>query len=127
LNATTFRWTRAAGSWPTFSSFPLKIWKVIHHESCVPWKSGQVSYWEILKCLGEIWRTRQKFRRTFKDIAVSVGFDCAFTKGWPRVCVDLIKRVIRVCWRGFRCDDPGLTNVSRFDSVDLVISVNDPN
>jgi hypothetical protein len=27
-------------------------------------------YWEILECLGEIWRTRQKFRRELKDIRV---------------------------------------------------------
>jgi hypothetical protein len=30
---------------------------------------------EILECLGEIWRTRQKFRRMLKDIRVDIGFD----------------------------------------------------
>jgi hypothetical protein len=44
--------------------FPLKILNAILHESCVPRETGQLSYWEILKCLGEIWRTRQKFRET---------------------------------------------------------------
>jgi hypothetical protein len=34
------------------------------------------------------------------------------TKLWPRVGVDLIKRVISDCWRGFRGDDPGW---ARFD------------
>jgi hypothetical protein len=48
------------------------------------------SYWEILKCLGEIWRTRQKFRRTFNDIRVSVGFDRAFDQGLT----------MSVCWLG---------------------------
>jgi hypothetical protein len=33
-------------------------------------KTGQLLYWEILESVGEIWRTRQKFRRTFKDIRV---------------------------------------------------------
>jgi hypothetical protein len=67
---------RAVGSWPSFSSFSLKIWNTIQHESCVLQKTGQLSYWEILKCLGEIWRTWQKFRRTFKDIRVSMGLQC---------------------------------------------------
>jgi hypothetical protein len=44
-----------------FHQFPLKIWNANPHESCVPRKTGQLSYWEILECLGEIWRTPQKF------------------------------------------------------------------
>jgi hypothetical protein len=47
--------------------------------------------------LGEFWRTRQKFRNEFKDR----GFD--------------------------RCFDHGLTNVSGFDPVNSVISINDVN
>jgi hypothetical protein len=35
-------------------------------QSCVPRKIGKLLYWEILKCLGEIWRTRQKFWRGSK-------------------------------------------------------------
>jgi hypothetical protein len=53
-----------------FHPFPPKILNAIQHESCVPRKIGQLLYWEILECLGEIWRTRQKFQRTFKDIRV---------------------------------------------------------
>jgi hypothetical protein len=64
-----------------FHLFPLKLWNAIQHESCVPRKNGQLSYWEILKCFGEIWRARQKFRMTFKDIRVSEGFDRAFDQG----------------------------------------------
>jgi hypothetical protein len=64
-----------------FHPFALKIWNAIQHESCVPPKTGQLSYGEILKCLGEILRTRQKLRRTFKDTRVSVGFDRAFDQG----------------------------------------------
>jgi hypothetical protein len=41
--------------------FPLQISNATQHESCVPQKTGQLLYWENLKCLGEIWRTRQKF------------------------------------------------------------------
>jgi hypothetical protein len=33
------------------------------------------------------------------------------TKGWTQVCVDLIKRVIRDCWRGFLRWRPRLTMV----------------
>jgi hypothetical protein len=51
-----------------FHQFPLQIANATQHESCVPRKTGQLLYWEILKCLGEIWRTRQKFLREFKDI-----------------------------------------------------------
>jgi hypothetical protein len=73
-----------------FHPFPLKIWNAIQHESCVPRKTEQHSYWEILKCLGEIWRTRQKFRKTFADVRVSVGFDRAFDRGLTT----------SVCWLG---------------------------
>jgi hypothetical protein len=31
-----------------FHPFPLKILNVIQHESCVPRKTEQLSYWEIL-------------------------------------------------------------------------------
>jgi hypothetical protein len=73
---------------------------------------------------------RQKFRRMLKDIWVYIGFDKTFDKLWLQVCVDLIKKVISDCWRGFEVMtkvDQGLTNVNRFDSVASVISVNDAN
>jgi hypothetical protein len=53
-----------------FHPFPLKILNVIQHESCVPRKTEQLSYWEIFKCSGEIWRTQQKFRKTFTNARV---------------------------------------------------------
>jgi hypothetical protein len=31
-----------------------------------------------LKCLGEFWRTRQKFRTTFADVNSQAGLDRAF-------------------------------------------------
>jgi hypothetical protein len=40
------------------------------------------------------------------------GLTMSLTKGWPRVCVDLVKGPNRVHWRGFRGDVPGW---SRFD------------
>jgi hypothetical protein len=43
---------------------------------------------------------------------VKPGLTVSLTKGWPRVCVDLVKGFNRVHWRGFRGDDPGW---SRFD------------
>jgi hypothetical protein len=61
-----------------FHPFLLKIWNAIQHESCVPRKTGQLLYWEILKCLGEIWRARQKFRKVLQGIRVDVGFDKMF-------------------------------------------------
>jgi hypothetical protein len=53
-----------------FHPFTLKIWNATQKLSCVPRKTGQLLYWEILKCLGEIWRTRQKFRRALKGKGV---------------------------------------------------------
>jgi hypothetical protein len=34
-----------------------------------------------LKCLGEFWRTRQKFRMTFADVNGYAGFDRVFGQG----------------------------------------------
>jgi hypothetical protein len=53
-----------------FLQFPLQIANATPPESCVPQKTRQLLYWENLKYLGEIWRTRQKFWREFKDIRV---------------------------------------------------------
>jgi hypothetical protein len=47
-----------------FHPFTLQISNATQHESCVHQKTTQLSYWENLKCLGKIWRTRQKFRMT---------------------------------------------------------------
>jgi hypothetical protein len=58
-------------------------------------------------CLGEIWRTRQKFRRTFINIRVSVGFGRVFDQGLTPGCVDLVKGFNRDCRLGFRGDGPG--------------------
>jgi hypothetical protein len=44
-----------------FHPITLQIWNATQKQSCVPRKTDQLLYWEILKCLGEIWRTRQKF------------------------------------------------------------------
>jgi hypothetical protein len=57
-----------------------------------------------LKCLGEIGRTRQKFRATWRVKGVFKGFDQGFdqtlTMSWP-------SGVIRVCRWCFRGDGPG--------------------
>jgi hypothetical protein len=81
-----------------------------------------------LKCLGEFWRTRQKFRRTFIDIRVSVGFGRVFDQGLTTRCVDLIKGSIGVVGPVFEVMaqvDLGLTTVGRFVSADSAISAND--
>jgi hypothetical protein len=57
-----------------FHHFPLKIGNATQHESCVLRKTRQLSYWEILECLGEI-------SRTFKDIRVLMWFDRDFDQG----------------------------------------------
>jgi hypothetical protein len=44
-----------------FHTFTLQISNATQHESCVPRQTAQLLDWENLKCLGEIWRTRQKF------------------------------------------------------------------
>jgi hypothetical protein len=110
-----------------FHQFTLKIWNANLHESCVPRQTGQLSYWEILKCLGEIWRTRQKFRKTFTDIRVLVGFDrvfdhtCVFT--WSRGSIGFVGEVFEVMTQV----DLGSTNASRFESADSIIHINDAN
>jgi hypothetical protein len=65
-------------------------------------------------CLGEIWRTRQKFRRTFIDIRVSVGFGRVFDQGltqgvltWSRGSIGIVGSVFEVMAQV----DLGLTNV----------------
>jgi hypothetical protein len=56
----------------------------------------------------------------------SLGFRWGFTKslikGWPQLCVDLVKGSIGVVSPVFEVMtqvDLGLTNVGRFDSADL--------
>jgi hypothetical protein len=44
-----------------FEQLPLKISNAANYEKCVPRKDEQLLYWSVLKCLSEMWRTRQKF------------------------------------------------------------------
>jgi hypothetical protein len=37
-----------------FHQFQLQIANATQHESCVPRKTGQLLYWEIVKCLGDL-------------------------------------------------------------------------
>jgi hypothetical protein len=53
---------------------------VTQHESCVPRQNTQLLHWEILKCLGEICRTRQKFRATLVGKGCSKGLTRVLTK-----------------------------------------------
>jgi hypothetical protein len=87
-----------------FLHFPLQTGNAVQKQSCVPRKTRQLLYSEILKCLDEIWRTWQKFWREFEDIGVLTG---VLTNVWPQVGVDLIKRVTRDCLLRFWSDDPG--------------------
>jgi hypothetical protein len=48
-----------------FHHFPLQICNATQKQSCVPRKTGQLLYWKILKCLGEILENAAKFRREF--------------------------------------------------------------
>jgi hypothetical protein len=48
-----------------FHLFTLQIPNATQHESCVPRQNTQLLYWGNLKCLGKIWRTRQKFQLTW--------------------------------------------------------------
>jgi hypothetical protein len=84
-----------------------------------------------LKFLGEIWRRRQKFRTTFADVTVPVGFDCVL---WPRVdygCVPTWSRgslgFFGEVFEVMTQVDLGLTAIGRFDSADSAISANDAN
>jgi hypothetical protein len=55
-----------------FDHFALQTSNATQHESCVPRQNTQLLYWENLKCLGEIWGTRQKFRATLVGQRLSV-------------------------------------------------------
>jgi hypothetical protein len=57
-----------------FHQFALQTSNATQHESCVPQQNTQLLYWENLKCLGEIWRTRQKYRLTLVGQKESKGF-----------------------------------------------------
>jgi hypothetical protein len=48
-----------------FHQFALQTSNATQHESCVHRQNTQLLYWENLKCLGEIWRTWQKFWLTW--------------------------------------------------------------
>jgi hypothetical protein len=61
-----------------FHLFTLQISNATQHESCVPRQNTQLLYWENLKCLGKIWRTRQKFRLTLVGQKGFKGFDLGF-------------------------------------------------
>jgi hypothetical protein len=66
-----------------------EFFSIFHSKSALPPKRKVVSLekldnfyiGEILKCLGEIWRTRQKFQRTLKGKGFYRGFDRAFDQG----------------------------------------------
>jgi hypothetical protein len=64
-----------------FHLFTLQISNATQHESCVPRQNTQLLYWENLKCLGKIWRTRQKYRLTLVGQKGFKGFDPTFTMG----------------------------------------------
>jgi hypothetical protein len=108
-----------------FHHFPLQICNATQKQSCVPRKTGQLLYLGILKCLGEIWRTRQKFRRALKGKGVWRGF-------WPSFdhqCVLTVLRgslvIIGEVFEVMTQVDHGFS--SRFDSADPAISINDAN
>jgi hypothetical protein len=44
---------------------------------------------------------------------VKPGLTVSWTKGWPPMCVDLVKGSNRVHWRGLRGDDPGWPRFDR--------------
>jgi hypothetical protein len=114
-----------------FHQFPLKIWNANLHESCVPRQTRQLSYWEILKCLGE---NLENAAKVPEDIHWRQGLGGVWPCLWPRVghqgvltwsrgSLTVVSSVFEVMTQV----DLGLTNVSRFDSADPAISVNDVN
>jgi hypothetical protein len=92
-----------------FSTSNLKCrstWKLFPMKSYTTFILGEfeVFRWNLenaTKVLEGLWMSK----------GLTWGFDHSLTKGWPLVCVDLIKMVISDCWLGFRGDDPGLTEV----------------
>jgi hypothetical protein len=64
-----------------FHPFALQTSNAAQHESCVPRQTAQLSHWEILKYLGEIWRTQQKFRLTLEVKRSQGVFEWGFDQG----------------------------------------------
>jgi hypothetical protein len=60
-----------------------------------------------LKCLGEFWGTRQKFRTTFADVNSQAGFDRVFDQGLTTGGCRLGQGIHRGSLARFSGDDPG--------------------
>jgi hypothetical protein len=114
-----------------FYQFPLKIWNANLHESCVPQQTGQLSYWEIF----EVFRWNlENAAKVLEDIHLRQCLSGVWPCLWPRVdlkgvltwsrgSIGFVGEVFEVMTQV----NHGLTNVSRFDSADSAISVNDAN
>jgi hypothetical protein len=83
-----------------FHHFALQAGNATQHESFVPRQNTQRLHWEILKFLGEIWTTRQKFRATYEGKECSrgfcLGFDHRLTKVDQRVSLGVVGDVFEV-------------------------------
>jgi hypothetical protein len=129
LNAAMSRWTGAAGSWPCFSPFSTQnlkrhpTWKLCISKN---WKTFILGDFEVFR-----WNL-ENVAKVPEDIQGHYSLGRVWPWLWPRVghtrvstwsmeSLGLVGEVFEVMTQV----DLGLTNVSRFDSADSVISVND--
>jgi hypothetical protein len=101
-------------------TFTLKISNATQHESGAPQQTAQLLYWENLKCLGEIWRMRQKFSVTQEG---QRGFGLGFDQSWSKVDQGGSLGVVGDVFEVMDQVDHRLTKVNSFDPI---VRVNEP-
>jgi hypothetical protein len=131
LNATLFRWTGADGSWPSFPPFSTQKLKCHSTWKLCPSKNWttfilvdfEVFRWNLENAATapEDVQRHQCFSGVWPWFWPRVDYKCVFT--WSRGSIGFVGEVFEVRTQV----DLGLTNVSRFDSTDSVISANDAN
>jgi hypothetical protein len=104
-----------------FHQFALQTSNATQHESCVPQQNTQLLYWENLKCLGEIWRTWQKFRLTLMGQQGVKGFWVGFWPRWAMVDQKVSLGIVGDVYEMMSQVDRRLTKVN---TVDRIIRVN---
>jgi hypothetical protein len=91
-------------SWPSFSPFSTPNLQCHPKAKLCPSKNYTTF---ILGDFGVFRWNSENAAKVPEGVQRHRGLTGFLTKGWPQVGFDLIKRIIRDCWLGFRGDDPG--------------------
>jgi hypothetical protein len=131
LNATQFWWTGAAGVDRAFSPISTSNYKCHPTWKLCPWKNWTTF---ILRDFEVFRRNLENMAKLPEDVQRHKGLSRVWPCLWPRFdhkCVLTWSRgslgIVDEIFEVMTQVDHGLTNVSRFDSADLVISINDAN